>query len=415
MDCPNAAFFPSLRSACQGLVLALALTLCLPFPTARGTIAISLDFAYLLNNGGLPVTEIFDDGKQTYLGLAKDADPRMVEAMMRSIIASDGGEVQPVTIILSPPYLTLIGVYDRITIRVGPRQAIARYVGPRDKDAAGPAASRPPEPPLQSAPAILVVKDPAARLPEKRSDPAAARPTAPVAVPPPSPAVRRDATPKPVVAVAPAPTTAEKATPPAPPPPPAAIGVPAPRQEAASGERRQPAVVPVAMAPLPAPAPTAAPVPSAGQPALERKEAVGANRQVARVDTAFVPVQAGVAGKAAQAQGSADGAAPDLYEYTVKVPFLLGKTVLGKEGDKALRELAQIGPIAHEIHILAPREPDSSVQLAHRRASELYRLLVNAGLDRQKFTIEVMDAVPFDADIVGEVVLVVDLNQRAAK
>lgn len=415
MDCLNTAFYPSLRSTGHGLVLALALALCLPFPSAQGTIAISLDYAYQLTNGGLPLTEIFDDGKQTYLGLAKDADPRMVEAMMRSIIASDGGEVQPVTIILSPPYLTLIGVYNRIVIRVGPRQAIARYVGPRDKGAPSPAASRPPGPPLHSTPAIRVVRDPVPRLPGRLGEPAVAPHPVPAVAPPPPPLAKPEVAPTPAVTAALAPATTGKGPPPAPPSPPAAVGAPAARQEAAPPERRQPAVVRAATAPLPAPSLPAPPRPSAAPQALERKEAVGANRQVARVDTAFVPVPAGAAGKAGQAEGSADGSAPDLYEYTVKVPFLLGKTVLGKEGDKALRELAQIGPLAHEIHILAPREPDSSVQLAHRRASELYRLLVNAGLDRQKFTIEVMDAVPFDADIVGEVVLVVDLNQRAAK
>lgn len=412
MHCPSAAFYPSLRSACHRLVLALALVLGLPFPTARATIAISLDFAYQLNNGGLPLTEVYDDGKQTYLGLAKDADPRMVEAMMRSIIASDGGEVQPVTVILSPPYLTLIGVYDRITIRVGPRQAIARYVGPRDKDAAGPAASRPPEPPRPVAPAILVVKDPAARLPEKAREPAAVAPPAPAVTLPQPPVAKPEVAPKPTVVAEPVPAPVEKVQPPAPPSPPANGAAPPVRPEAAPPVPTQPAPVRAVAAPLPAPA---SPHPLGGQPALERKEAVGANRQVARVDTAFVPVQAGAAGKAGQAPGAAEGTAPDLYEYTVKVPFLLGKTVLGKEGDKAIRELAQIGSIAHEIHILAPREPDSSIRLAHRRASELYRLLVNAGLDRQKFTIEVMDAVPYDADIVGEVVLVVDLNQPAAK
>ena len=226
---------------------------------------------------------------------------------------------------------------------------------------------------------------------------------------PPPTVAKPEPVPEVAVAADKAPAAAESGATPAPPSPSVAGEAPAAQPQAAPPESPQPAPVRAAAVAPPAPSP------SGGQPVLERREAIGANRQVARVDTAFVPVQQGAAGKTGQAPGAGDGPAPNLYEYTVKVPFLLGKTALGKEGEKALRELAQIGPIAHEVHILAPREPDSSIQLAHRRASELYRLLVNAGLDRQKFTIEVMDAVPFEADIVGEVVLVVDLNQRPAK
>jgi hypothetical protein len=101
----------------------------------------------------------------------------------------------------------------------------------------------------------------------------------------------------------------------------------------------------------------------------------------------------------------------EVAEYRVRIPFAVGRTTLGKEGEKAMAEIAQISPIAREIRILAPGDPGSAFQRAHGRGAEIHRLLARSGLLRQRISIEAVDAMPDGKVVHAEVALIVDLGK----
>ncbi|MBS1191276.1 MAG: hypothetical protein H6R10_3068 [Rhodocyclaceae bacterium] len=138
------------------------------------------------------------------------------------------------------------------------------------------------------------------------------------------------------------------------------------------------------------------------------------NRQVVRVmaknEDSLPP--ATVAGAATEQEESGPAVVNDVAEYKVMVPFAMGKTLLGKDGEKAMGEIAQIGPIAKEIRIRAPVDPGGNLQRAYGRAAEIHRMLIKAGLGRHPITIEAVDAVPDRNVVRAEVALIVDLKAK---
>lgn len=159
-------------------------------------------------------------------------------------------------------------------------------------------------------------------------------------------------------------------------------------------------------APEPAPAPVpAAPTPPATPPPLVARE---------MPDNRVMKVMARDEDSPPAAEEPVP-AADDVAEYKVRVPFAVGKTTLGKEGEKAMAEIKEIGPIAKEIRIRAPRDPGSDFQRAHGRAAEIHRLLAKAGLVRQRISIEAVEAEPEGKVVHADIALIVDLGARAKR
>lgn len=169
--------------------------------------------------------------------------------------------------------------------------------------------------------------------------------------------------------------------------------------------------VPAPAPPAPSvPAPPPAPVHKAPPPAaplpLETKE---------MPNTQVVKVVARDEDSPPAAEAAVPAAADDVAEYKVRIPFAVGKTTLGKEGEKAMAEVTEIGPIAREIRIRAPREPGSDFQRAYGRAAEIHKVLARAGLVRQRISIEAVDAVPEGKVVHADIALIVDLGARAKR
>jgi len=354
-----------------------------------------LDFSYTLVRGGTPVTRVYDDGHRTYLILADDVDPRTLQGMASSVAAKRKNEILSVPIDRSLPYPSIAGVYDRIVLSVGTGQLVATYVGRRWGSAPAKAEAVEKLPLIEVGEKISIHKIP---VEESRE-----------VVPEENWKENLGVTPErnqeenvEEAAILDNGGGAEVAPEPAPP-----IVVPTSREVRDLPPSRVTGEAPIVL-------PTSRDVTEA----LPSK--VLPNNQVVRVmakaedPPSPLPVIGAVAGpeKAGELAGTADN---EVAEYKVMVPFVLGKTALGKEGEKAMAEITQIGPIAREIRIRAPGDSGRDLQRAYGRAAEIHKLLVKAGLVRQRISIEVVDVVPAGKVVQAEVALIVDLGRTAKK
>jgi hypothetical protein len=289
----------------------------------------TIELGYSIAQSGLPLVQVFDDGRRTYLVFEREADAKALGKADATVMVTREGKVYFAPLDLSSRYPSIAGVYDQIMLTVGGQQATATYVGSSRPSAARQA------PAPEKGPTIIL------------GDPGSIRKT--------------------------------------------------PVQEAAAPARVQPA------APAPVPPPP-------GPPALNRE--VLPNNQVVRVVAKSDNPPPPVPVAAAKARGEERAPARQVAEYRVMVPFAAGKTVLGKDGEKAMAEVAQFVPLAREIRIRAPADPGSNVQSAHGRAAEIHRLLVKAGLVRQRISIETVDAAPDGHSPQAEVSLLIDLGSK---
>ncbi|MBS1190074.1 MAG: hypothetical protein H6R10_1866 [Rhodocyclaceae bacterium] len=267
-------FFP--RQALAGLVCLLPLAL----HATNGQ-----DRAYRVVSGGLPLVQVFDDGRKTYLQLAGSTDRKLREAIVKSIVVSRDGKDSPASLEASSPYLTIAGVYDRIAIAAGGRRAVAIYLG--------------------------------------------------------------------------------------------------------GGRGTSPALEPAT---------------TGNAPVKASNSSASSAAPVVKEGTAIQEI-----GQKTDREPAGSGSEPEIAHYKVVVPFAPDKVTLGKEGQKAVQEIAHMGRIAHAVVIRVPGAPGGDFQLSHGRAAEIHRVLVKAGLVRQRFVIDVVDALPDGKSPIAEVTLMIEL------
>jgi len=367
-----------------------------------------MDLGYVVTQqGGVPLVQVYDDGRRTYLVFAKETDARTLNQVARSVMATRDGKVHFAALNPTSPYPSIAGVYDQIVLTMGGQQATATYVGSGRQSAARLAAGKAPV--IEIGNRGFIRKSPVQEAPmdegQEPMSPGGGRMIHPTLGSWAPPAGRPSMENMPGSQGGKRPSIQK-----------------APAREAQVDEGQEPMVldsgrtadpVPGGMAPPP---PGMAPLP-AGSLFPETREVLPSN-QVAKVvaknaeDPLLPPPVAPVV---AERDEAGRGAAEYKVEYKVMVPFTMGKTVLGKDGEKAMAEVTQVGPIAKEIRIRVPGDPGSSLQSAHSRAAEIHKLLVKAGLLRQRISIEAVDAVPDGKVVNAEVALIIDLRPKPNK
>lgn len=388
-----------------------------------------IDLGYVVTPGGTPLVQVYDDGARTYLVFAKDLDARTLNQMSRSVMATRDGKMHFAALNTSSLNPSIVGVYDQVVLTVGGNRATATYVG-SGRQSAAPAA-REKTPPMEFGRRMSIQKDPVPEAEAEDAQPAVATGRGlfgrnPIFVP--AGRAKPESLPGGQAAGAYPGGSGQLAAKPAGATAPwIEIGKPAPIQktpvqEAPADEGQDPLVAQADEAPETLAAASGQPAEAApgGRSLLESVEVLP-SRQVVKVmaKSAEDPLTAVPVAVTKERAGAGRGAGKEgsdyKVEYKVMVPFTTGKTTLGKDGEKAMAEVTQIGPIAKEIRIRAPGDPGSNFQSAHSRAAEILKLLVKAGIVRQRISIEAVDAVPEGKVVQAEVALIIDLGSKVKK